>query len=111
MIDVLRYVDVNGRECQRPMRLYSRGPGRLVAVVTEPWRAPGMSITNAVEQVAEQLAVDYPDHVVEVVEHYPACGDGQGFNAEHHDLVIDCAEWRRLSPAELAELCATPWQP
>lgn len=54
----------------RRLRVWRVGPGRLVAVVTE--RGDGTSITNAAENVAAQLRLEYPDGELEVVEHWPA---------------------------------------
>jgi hypothetical protein len=56
----------------RRLRVWRVAPGRLVAVVTERPDDAGTSITNAAEMVAAQLAIEYPDDMVEVVEHWTA---------------------------------------
>ena len=94
----------NGLHARRRLRLYTTGPGRHVAVITE--RGDGPSITNAVRDIQAKLAREYPDHVVDVVEHYPAQPGMVGpAYAEHFDLVTDPwtdeQHWRRLPPEEL----------
>lgn len=62
---------------------------------------PGTSVTNAAEMVAGQLAAEYPDDVIEVVEHYPA----DPISGEHFDgveLVDGAPRWWRIPTDELA---------
>jgi len=84
----------------RRLRVWRTEPGRLVAVVTE--RGAGMSITNAAETIAAQLAGEHPDDVLEVIEHYPA-GIGAD-EAEHFDSVCFDGRrprWRRIRTPDM----------
>ncbi len=85
----------------RRLRVWRVAPGRLVAVVTERMADPGTSVTNAAEMVAAQLAVEYPDDVIEVVEHYPADSlDGEHFDGV--EVVDGAPRWWRIPTEELA---------
>jgi hypothetical protein len=63
----------------RRLRVWRTGPAAVVAVVSE--RADrfttGPSPANAAEQVAAQLAAEYPDDTVVYVEHCPAVLTGE----------------------------------
>lgn len=94
----------NGLRARRRLRLYAVGLGRHVAVITE--RGQGPSVTNACKDIAAKLAHEYPDHVVDVVEHYPATPGMVGAAyTEHFDLVTDVwtsdQSWRRVQLEEL----------
>jgi hypothetical protein len=93
----LGFLDTSARR----LRVWRTDPGRLVAVVTEQPTDAGTSITNAAEMVAAQLAIEYPDEVIEVVEHYPVDSvDGEHFDAV--ELVDGEPRWRRIPTPELA---------
>jgi transcription elongation factor GreA-like protein len=88
---------------RRRLRLWREAPGRLVAVLTEHLSDQGTSITNAAEAIAEQLADEYPDDIVEVVEHWLS----SSLEAEHYDVVTlltgSSPVWRRLHVDLLVE--------
>lgn len=90
----------------RRLRVWRTEPRRLVAVVTE--EGAGMSVTNAAAIVVRQLEAEYPDDIVEVIEHYPAAGAGtENWAAEHFDAVwLDEhgePAWRRVSIPDLVD--------
>lgn len=94
------YMGYNGPATRR-LRMWRTEPGRLVAVVTERMSDQGTSITNAAETVCAQLAIEYPDDAIEVVEHYPA----DVIEGEHFDAVAIGPDgrptWRRIPTPEL----------
>lgn len=66
------FVDPNGKVSNRPLRVWETKHSGVVAIVTEPWDAPGMSITNAAEQVVATVHRLYPRaKKLTVIEHYP----------------------------------------
>jgi len=92
---VWQYRDSNGQPVSRRLRVWRTGPGRLTAVVTE--RGTGMSITNTAEQVVLEITAEYPDDVVETIEHYPA---GQGADRREHfdsvEVVNGQPRWKHI---------------
>jgi hypothetical protein len=92
----------NGLRAVRRLRVWRVGPGRLVAVLTE--RGDGPSITNAVGDIQRRLIGEYPDDVVDVVEHYPP--EGGGCRGEHFDLVL----WPRFLTAPPGKQGQQSWR-
>lgn len=94
--------DPLGRVTVRPLRVWRvKGTG-LVAVVTEPANSPGMSITNAAEQVVAAVRALYPrqQHLT-IVEHYPASGGlPESFDQVVHTPGQPGVDWRPI-PASL----------
>lgn len=98
----------NNTVSSRRLRVWATEPGRLVAILTERDADEGMSITNAAVTINHLIAGQYPDHVTDIIEHYPASGSRIGAFAEHFDLVNVVyannrwePQWRRLKMAEL----------
>ena len=91
----------------RHLAVWRIGVRHVVAIVTERIDSEGISITNAAEEVAEQLAVEYPGELVELVEFWaddPNIGDSV-FPGEHFDSVTisrGVTSWNPV-PAEVLE--------
>ena len=89
----------------RRLRMWDLGfptPRCLVAVITEA--GPGMSITDAAVEIRRQLAAEYPEDWLEVIEHWPA---GSGCDPDEHYDQVDVLpyvgpQWCRLDSADLA---------
>ena len=94
------YLGFHNRMSTRRLRVWRVDPGRLVAVVTERTSDPGTSVTNAAEMVTAQLAAEYPDEVIEVIEHYPADSlDGEHFDGV--EIVDGTPRWWRIPTPDL----------
>ncbi|MGH3568533.1 MAG: hypothetical protein ACRDRH_21405 [Pseudonocardia sp.] len=91
----------------RRLRVWRIGERKVTAVITEPLderitTLSGPSVSNAAELVIEQLAREYPDDVVQVVEHVVDPDDEDC--AEYFDewwMKGGQAQWRRVPSAEL----------
>lgn len=113
------------------LRLLTAPTGDNVVIATELPDNPGMSITNAAEEVAAAVCRDFglePERLV-WIEHYPErlTGDNYGHRTEpaSFDAVtftwdgqqFSDPQWRRLAPEELAFLTGLTlpvhpdWQP
>lgn len=104
--ELFTYPGLGGWPATRRIRMWltppdATGPGHFVAVLTEA--GEGTSITNAAETIAAELAREYPQEYIEIIEHYPV---GAGVDpVEHFDEVMVCTsgpKWRRRDTAELA---------
>lgn len=92
------YPTTIGGSARRRLRIWDT-PGGPLAVVTEQMADPGMSITNAAENVMGALQAQYPQlHLGEFVEHYPDSGP------EHFDKVTISngrPVWTAIPPDQL----------
>lgn len=94
------YQGFHGTLATRRLQVWQTGPGRLVAIVTEDPDDPGTSITNAAEAVIAQLAAEYPDSHVQVIEHYAPSPPARGAHAyQRWTLTSDGGQSIEFPPA------------
>ncbi len=64
-------VTPRGHHHSRRLRVFQDEPGRVTAIVTEPYSALGITVTNAVADWIAAIGERFPDDVCRLVEHYP----------------------------------------
>jgi len=94
------YQGFHGTLATRRLQVWQAGPGRLVAVVAEDPDDSGTSITNAAEAVIAQLAAEYPDSHVQVIERYTPRPPARGAHAyQRWTLTPDSGQSIEFPPA------------
>lgn len=83
------YPTPNRTDAWCELRILEGTDGGAVAIATELADNPGMSITNAAEDLWDQVAAEHADTPLTFVEHYPANG---GLRGETFDLVTRVRE-------------------
>ena len=90
----------------RHLAVWRIGVRHVVAIVTERADSGGISVTNAAEEVAEQLAVEYPGELVELIEFWPDDPNvwTDGIPVEHFDSVVISRGVTRWDPVPAEDL-------
>lgn len=122
LIDPYPFIDPNGRAAHCALRLVQGSRERVVVIATELRSNPGMSITNAVEMLATQVARQFELNVMMLVwiEHYaypisgnplvPRSYDRVEFRSRLHggDPAFIGPAWRTMTASDWAELGVEP---
>lgn len=118
---IFPFIAENGRRSRCGIDVHPLDDGRVVVICTELPDNPGMSITNAVEQIATAVVRGQriiPERLV-WIEHWPAASRGGGPST--WDLVtfklsqrsiweFRYPSWRPMTPLDWAELDLKPME-
>jgi hypothetical protein len=106
-----------GIEARCRLRAYAHD-GKAIFLLTELPDNPGMSVTNAIDQIATKLLAQYmvePSEAI-FIEHYPAdsarpqdtydevtlnCRQRATLDGKHHPWIAENPQWRRLTLEEV----------